>query len=64
MEIGHWRYASGLVHPRVLTAKEHRGRLRLVMTANTGIKVFMDLELEAAWEFAEGLEAALRPHSP
>jgi hypothetical protein len=49
-----------------ITAKEHRGRLRVVMTANTGTQVYTDLDADAAVEFfvgatmgAGGLELAL-----
>ena len=40
-------------------AYEHRGWVRVVMTANTGTQVYMDLDADAAWEFLWGLEWAL-----
>ena len=42
-----------------VTAKEHRGWVRVVMTANTGEVLGMDLDVEAAVEFLWGLEWAL-----
>ena len=42
-----------------ITAREHRGRVRVVMTANTREVLGMDLDVEAAVEFLWGLEWAL-----
>jgi hypothetical protein len=47
-----------------IIAKEHRGRVRAVMTANTGTQVYMDLDEAAAREFLGRLEAALRNEGP
>jgi hypothetical protein len=42
-----------------ITAVEHRSWVRLVMTANTGERIEMCLDADAALEFLWGLEAAL-----
>ncbi len=40
-----------------ITAREHRGRVHVPMTANTGTAVYIDLDADAAVEFLEGLLA-------
>jgi hypothetical protein len=42
-----------------ITAYEHRGWVRVVMTSNVGTRVYMGLDADAAWEFLWGLEWAL-----
>jgi hypothetical protein len=42
-----------------ITAREHRGRVRVTMIANTGTAVYIDLDADAAVEFLERLELAL-----
>ena len=42
-----------------IRAFEHRGRVRVVMTANTGTQAYMDLDADAAWEFLWALDLAL-----
>jgi hypothetical protein len=37
-----------------ITAREHRGRVHVPMTANTGTAVYIDLDADAAVEFLEG----------
>jgi hypothetical protein len=40
-----------------ITAREHRARVHVPMTANTGTAVYIDLDADAAVEFLEGLLA-------
>jgi hypothetical protein len=37
-----------------ITAREHRGRVRIRLTANTGEVLGIDLDVDAAVEFLEG----------
>jgi hypothetical protein len=46
-----------------ITAYEHRGGVRLVMTANTGEVLAMDLDETDAMIFAFELDCALDAHS-
>jgi hypothetical protein len=46
-----------------ITAVEHRGWLRITITANTGEVISMDLDADAAREFLCELELALQPPS-
>jgi hypothetical protein len=42
-----------------ITAREQRGRVRVAMTANTEEVLGIDLDANAAWEFACQLREAL-----
>ena len=44
----------------IIRAEHHRGWVRMILVANTGEVLGIDLDAVAAVEFLEGLEAALK----